>query len=76
MPYINIKVTDEQVTKQQKQQLIAGATQLVVGSPQQKPRNHACRYRRSAGRQLGRKGNPVFRIKKIKKIRMDFKIKP
>lgn len=30
MPYINIKVTDEQVTKEQKQQLIAGATQLVV----------------------------------------------
>lgn len=30
MPYINIKVTDEHVTKKQKQQLIAGATQLVV----------------------------------------------
>tara|TARA_R110000868_G_scaffold409627_1_gene695508 strand:+ start:938 stop:1138 length:201 start_codon:yes stop_codon:yes gene_type:complete len=30
MPYINIKVTDEQVTKEQKQQLIAGATQMVV----------------------------------------------
>jgi len=30
MPYINIKVTDEGVTKEQKQQLIAGATQLVV----------------------------------------------
>jgi len=30
MPYINIRVTDEQVTKEQKQQLIAGATQLVV----------------------------------------------
>ena len=30
MPYINIKVTDEEVTKEQKQQLIAGATQLVV----------------------------------------------
>ncbi len=30
MPYINIKVTDEQVTKTQKQQLIEGATQLVV----------------------------------------------
>lgn len=30
MPYINIKVTDEQVTKEQKQQLIAGATKLVV----------------------------------------------
>ena len=30
MPYINIRVTDENVTKEQKQQLIAGATQLVV----------------------------------------------
>ncbi|EAY25377.1 tautomerase family protein [Microscilla marina] len=30
MPYINIKVTDENVTKEQKQQLIAGATRLVV----------------------------------------------
>ncbi len=30
MPYINIKVTDEQVTQEQKRQLIEGATQLVV----------------------------------------------
>ncbi|MBW1295698.1 tautomerase family protein [Aquimarina litoralis] len=30
MPYINIKVTDEKVTKEQKRQLIEGATQLVV----------------------------------------------
>ena len=30
MPFINIKVTDEGVTKQQKRQLISGATQLVV----------------------------------------------
>jgi 4-oxalocrotonate tautomerase len=30
MPYINIKVTDEQVTKDQKRLLIEGATQLVV----------------------------------------------
>ena len=30
MPYINIKVTDEHVTREQKQQLIAGATQLLV----------------------------------------------
>lgn len=30
MPYINIKVTDEKVTKEQKRQLIVGATQLVV----------------------------------------------
>ena len=30
MPYINIKVTDEGVTSAQKQQLIAGVTDLVV----------------------------------------------
>ena len=30
MPYVNIKVTNEGVTKEQKQQLIEGATQLLV----------------------------------------------
>jgi len=30
MPYINIKITDEQVTAQQKKHLIQGATQLLV----------------------------------------------
>ena len=30
MPYVNIKVTREGVTKRQKQELIAGATQLLV----------------------------------------------
>lgn len=30
MPYINIRVTDEKVTKEQKKQLIEGATQLMV----------------------------------------------
>ena len=30
MPYVNIKITDEQVTKEQKAQLIQGATQLLV----------------------------------------------
>jgi len=30
MPYINIKITDEQVTKTQKEALIKGATQLLV----------------------------------------------
>ena len=30
MPYINIKVTDEDVTTEQKMRLIKGATQLVV----------------------------------------------
>lgn len=30
MPYINIKITDEAVTAEQKKQLIAGATQLLV----------------------------------------------
>ncbi len=30
MPYVNIKVTDEGVTTEQKQALIKGATQLLV----------------------------------------------
>ncbi len=30
MPYINIKVTDEEVTKEEKRRLIEGATQLLV----------------------------------------------
>ena len=30
MPYVNIKVTDEQVTPEQKLKLIQGATQLLV----------------------------------------------
>ena len=29
MPYINIKITDEQVSKEDKQKLISGATQLL-----------------------------------------------
>jgi len=30
MPYVNIKITDEGVTKEQKNSLIKGATQLLV----------------------------------------------
>jgi len=30
MPYVNIKITDEQVTPQQKSALIKGTTQLLV----------------------------------------------
>ncbi|MFT6992289.1 MAG: 4-oxalocrotonate tautomerase [Paraglaciecola sp.] len=30
MPYVNIKITDEQVTPEQKAALISGATQLLV----------------------------------------------
>ncbi len=30
MPYVNIKITNEGVTKAQKQDLITGATQLLV----------------------------------------------
>ncbi len=30
MPYVNIKVTDEGVTNEQKRQLIEGTTQLLV----------------------------------------------
>ncbi|AXT54137.1 4-oxalocrotonate tautomerase family protein [Aquimarina sp. BL5] len=37
MPYMNIKVTDTNVTKEQKRQLILGATQLVVTILNKKP---------------------------------------
>jgi 4-oxalocrotonate tautomerase len=30
MPYVNIKITNEGVSKKQKEQLISGATQLLV----------------------------------------------
>ncbi|MEW8029710.1 MAG: 4-oxalocrotonate tautomerase family protein [Candidatus Thiodiazotropha sp.] len=30
MPYVNIKITREEVTKEQKQQLIAGTTRLLA----------------------------------------------
>ncbi len=37
MPYINIRITDEGVTKAQKELLIQGATQLVVDVLQKNP---------------------------------------
>ncbi|MFT5592320.1 MAG: 4-oxalocrotonate tautomerase [Oceanicoccus sp.] len=30
MPYVNIKITDEDVTREQKAQLVKGVTQLLV----------------------------------------------
>ncbi len=37
MPYINIKVTDENVTLEQKRKLIEGTTQLIVEVLNKKP---------------------------------------
>lgn len=37
MPYVNIKVTDEQVTKEQKHSLMKGVTQLLVDILNKKP---------------------------------------
>ncbi|PKG42608.1 tautomerase family protein [Psychroflexus sp. MES1-P1E] len=39
MPYINIRVTDTNVTKEQKRLLIEGATQLVVSILNKKPKS-------------------------------------
>jgi 4-oxalocrotonate tautomerase len=38
MPYVEIKVTREEVTKEQKQRLIKGVTQLLVDILQKDPR--------------------------------------
>lgn len=37
MPYVNIKITDEEVSTEQKQQLIKGVTQLLVDVLQKNP---------------------------------------
>lgn len=37
MPYVNIQVTDENVTKEQKLQLVQGVTQLLVDVLDKKP---------------------------------------
>lgn len=39
MPYVNIKITDEGVTKEQKQALIEGATQLLVDVLDKNPKS-------------------------------------
>lgn len=37
MPYLNIKITDENVTREQKKALIKGCTQLMVDVLNKKP---------------------------------------
>jgi 4-oxalocrotonate tautomerase len=37
MPYVNIRITDEEVTREQKARLIEGATQLLVEVLQKNP---------------------------------------
>jgi len=37
MPYVNIKITDEQVTAEQKVELIKGVTQLLVDILNKRP---------------------------------------
>jgi 4-oxalocrotonate tautomerase len=37
MPYINVKITDEDVTNEQKQAIIKGCTQLMVDILNKKP---------------------------------------
>lgn len=37
MPYVNIKITDDGVTREQKQQLIEGVTQVLVDVLDKKP---------------------------------------
>ena len=39
MPYVNIKITDEQVSLEQKQKLISGTTKLLVDVLGKDPKN-------------------------------------
>ena len=38
MPYVNIKITDEQVTKEEKRLLIEGTTKVLVDVLQKNPK--------------------------------------
>lgn len=66
MPFIHIKVTDEQVTKIQKQQLIAGATQLVVEVLDKEPETTHVVIEEVPVDNWGVKGKQYSELKKLK----------
>ena len=66
MPYIHIRVTDEQVTKQQKQELIAGATQLLVDVLNKNPETTHVVIEEVPLDNWGVRGKQVSELRKIK----------
>ena len=53
MPYVNIRITDDGVTAEQKRQVIREVTEVLGPRPQQAAGRNIRRHRRGADRQLG-----------------------
>ena len=56
MPFVNIKITKEGATPEQKAELIKGVTDLLVKVLHKNPRTTVVIDRRSGNRQLGDRG--------------------
>ncbi|WP_420386376.1 tautomerase family protein [Roseivirga sp.] len=64
MPYVNIQVTDENVTKEQKLQLVQGVTQLLVDVLDKKPETTHIVIQEVPTDNWGVKGNLYSELKK------------
>ena len=53
MPMVNVKITRDGASAEQKNQVIAEMTEVLAGGTGKKPGNHDCDYRRGGNRQLG-----------------------
>jgi 4-oxalocrotonate tautomerase len=67
MPYIKIEVTREGVTKEQKQKLIRGATQLMVDVLQKDPKSTHVTIDEIDTDNWGVGGEQVTELRKIRK---------
>ncbi|WP_375620335.1 MULTISPECIES: 2-hydroxymuconate tautomerase family protein [unclassified Bartonella] len=64
MPYINIKITNEGVTSEQKRQLIEGATQLLVNILNKNPKTTVVVIDEVETDNWGINGVPVTELRK------------
>lgn len=65
MPYVNIKITNEDVTSEQKRQLIEGATQLLVDVLNKSPRTTVVVIDEVDTDNWGIGGVPVTELRKL-----------
>ncbi|EJF83800.1 4-oxalocrotonate tautomerase family enzyme [Bartonella elizabethae Re6043vi] len=65
MPYVNIKITNEDVTSEQKRQLIEGATQLLVDVLNKNPRTTVVVIDEVDTDNWGIGGVPVTELRKL-----------
>lgn len=66
MPFVNIKITDEEVTIDQKKELIAGATQLLVDVLGKNPKTTVVVIEEISTDNWGIGGEQVTDLRKLK----------